>query len=510
MTTPAQALVHHLSQSERLDAWIASLSSAELAVLPYVFDVWARPEQHIPTRHWRTCGLDGGRGFGKGYVLGRFVNDRVMAGLESRVALAAPTDDRVEEVQRVALIEYAEPWQRPERKGKGLIWPNGVEAIAFSSDAPERGRGDNVSLLWCTEIVAWKPHSREAFFNNLYTACRVGEARVVWDSTAKGRNEVRAKLEMMHELDPEQHVIIHGTMFDNPLLSTAYLRSQWLLYPPGVRRDEELFGKSFREAGGALWKQIYFDRSRVKEAPGLEWLMVTVDPATSQDESADETGIVRGGRAKDGHVYVTDDRSGKYAPEDWGDIAVELANPSRPGAGRIGIERKRIGDQAAFVLKSRAENRKWRTRVIGRDEPWPAWDPGCIFIREYNTNDSKGTRADGPAVETEAGRVHLVEPDPDAEKPIFAELEKECVTYVPGVTVRSPNRLDAFAYLVAELRELKLDSPKDHGRDAKAAEAANAALQERLSRGSVPAGRIVGGLDKSGGLGAIPARRMGL
>jgi phage terminase large subunit-like protein len=486
--------------------WLGALSDAELAVTAWSdVTLWLRPEQHIPAHRWSTCGFTGGRGFGKSMAIARWLNARVMAGLETSIALAAPNDDRVDEVQIKALINYAEPWQRPERYHGGLRWPNGCEAIAYSAEAPERGRGDNMSLSWCTEIVAWRPGTREDFFKNLYTATRVGEARMVWDSTAKGRNEVRTLLEEWHDSDPMAHVIVPGTTFDNPLLSTAYLRGQWRSYA-GVRREEELGGKSFRESAGALWKQSYFDSSRVAEAPALEWTVVCVDPATSTDESADETGIMSGGRARDGHAYVTCDASGRLGPNEWGDKAIDLAHPSRPGAGRIGIERKKIGDNAAFVIKSRAENRKLRTRMIGKDEPWPAWDPTCIFIREYNPQEGKGARAEGPAAETEAGRAHLVDPDPAS--PRFADLEKECTTYVPGTTKRSPNRLDAFAYLVTELRELRLDSPPDHARDAAAAVAMQAALDARLRGGTAPSPTLARGGGFGGAVGG--GRRMGL
>lgn len=488
--------------------WLERLSDAEWLSVAYELGEWLRPEQHVPPHHWSTCGFTGGRGFGKTACVAPWINARVEAGLEKRIALAAPNDDRVDEVQIHSLIEYSTPWFRPERHGGGLRWPNGVEAIAYSAEAPERGRGDNMSLTWCTEIVAWRPGTREAFFKNLHTATRVGEARLIWDSTAKGRNEVRALLESWHEADPRAHVIVPGTTFDNPILSTAYLRNQWILYA-GVRREEELLGRSFRESAGALWKQAWFDATRVTEAPSFEWFAVCVDPATSTDESADETGIVAGGRAKGGHAYATTDASGRHSPAEWGDRAVALADPRQgPAYGRVGIERKKIGDHAAACIKSRAENRGLRVRVIGRDDPWPAWDPTCIFVREYSPQDGKGVRAEGPAVETEAGRVHLVDPDPDA--PRFADLEKECTTFVPGETKRSPNRLDAFAYLVTELRELRLDSPPDHARDAAAAVSLQAQLDARL-RGGVTPGKVVGALGAGAGIGVVPgARRMGL
>jgi len=493
--------------------WVDSLSPAELAILPWCFDVWLRPEQHIPSHKWRTCGLAGGRGFGKSIAVARWINARVMAGLESKVAFLGPTEDRVDEVQRQSLIDYAEPWQCPERDGKlGLVWPNGIKAIGFTSEREGRSRSQNVSLAWLTEIVDWKPGTREEAFRNLYTATRVGESRVIWDSTAKGRNEVRTLLEELHEHDPEIHVIVPGTMFDNPGLSTTYLRSQWGLYS-GVRREEELMGASYRESEGALWTQVVLDRARVGAAPELDQIIVTIDPATSVHDTADETGINVGGRGKhDGHTYLLEDLSGKHTSRDWADLAIKHADPRTlgPRRGRIGVERKRIGDAAAEVLKSRAETAGLRVRVIGKDEEWPPFDQTCLFIREYSPQESKGSRADGPAAETEAQRVHLVDPE-YPETPRFADLEKECTTYVPGVTKRSPNRLDAFAYLVAELRDLRLDSPPDHARDAATAARLHDELQTALRRAVTPEDLRRGELAKASFGGVVRGgRRLGL
>lgn len=491
-------------------SWFAGLSVAERLALSRAFDIWIRPEQRIPTHLWKTCGLVGGRGFGKSAVVATYINERVNAGLETHLALMAPTENRVNEVQIQSLIDYAPPGQAPERYQGGLVWPNGVKALAFTPEAPGRSRSENISLSWCTEIVDWSPAKREEAFDNLFTATRVGDSRMIWDSTAKGRNDLRAKLESWNRLNPRQHVLMHGTTFDNPLLTTPYLQGQWLSYT-GVRRAEELFGMSFDEAEGAAWSQELFDRTRVAAIPesGLDWFYVAVDPATSTYNTADETGIVAGGRGrKNGHAYVLEDRTGKHTASEWKRIVVDLADPRKPGPygsrrGRAVIERKHLGEAAAELIKSEAESRGLRTRILQRGETWPAFDGGCIFIREQNTNLSKGTRAEGPAAETDAGRVHLVDPH-YPEQPAFADLETECTTYVPGVTKRSPNRLDALVYFVLEARELRLDSPADHAAEARAAAIANTELQKQL-RSPAPAL----GLGAASGLVA-GGRRFGL
>lgn len=476
---PALAVAH-------LDPWfIESLSDVERAVLPWFWDLWLRPEQRLPQHHWRTCGLDGGRGWGKSWCIGIEINARVRAGLESHILLMAPTEDRVEQVQLKALIETAPPWWRPERYKGGLRWPNGVQALTFTPEAPGRTRGENASLSWCTELVDWKHTTRLEAFDNLSTATRIGRAQIIWDSTSKGRNDLLSTLRAMHAKDSTQHVIVGGTTFDNPLLSLQYLRAEYERYT-GARRDEELFGKHFDEAAGASWKQAWLDRTRVPFAPAFEWEHVAIDPAQSTNPGSDETGLIRGGRAKDGHAYVVEDATGKYQPEQWGDIAVGWCNRGR--GGRITIERNHLGDNAVYVLRSRASNVGLLVKVIGREDPWPPLDPRCIHVREVVSRDSKAERAAGPAAETEAGRVHLVGEFPD--------LEKEMTSYVPGTGQRSPNRYDAASFCIAELRELMLESKRDRGEDVRAAaqaqERIKAALQRGPARMTAGSGRRIG------------------
>lgn len=459
------------------DEWLGSLSVAELAVLPWLFDAWLRPEQVIPRAAWRSYGFDGGRGFGKSICIGAEIDRRVRAGEERKIALMAPTEARVEEVQLQTLLDVAPPWDRPELYKGGLRWSNGTIALAFTPEAPGRTRSENLSLSWLCEIVDWNPHTAVEAYQNITTATRIGRAQFIWDSTNKGRNEVLESIREMHVRDPATHIIIGGTTFDNPLLSDQYLREEYRKYS-GVRRDEELFGRHFAEAAAALFKQLWLNRSRVTTAdvPALEIELVSIDPAQSINPGSDETGLVKGGRARDGHVYVQEDRTGRYSPEEWGDIAVSYC---RRG-GNISIERNHIGEHGSYVIRSRAMSAlgpDMGVRILAKDEPWPARDDRCIFIREQWSRESKGTRADGPAAETEAGRVHLVGE--------FPQLETQLVTYVPG-SGRSPNNYDAFAYLVTELRELWRGPRPDGRRNVQIAAEMQRRLTSALATAAVP------------------------
>jgi phage terminase large subunit-like protein len=263
-------------------------------------------------------------------------------------------------------------------------------------------------------------------------------------------------------------------MFQNPHLSDTYLKREWNARS-GVRREEESLGRHFSQAAGALWDQEWIDRTRVDAAPALEIRHVGIDPASSVSETADETGLCLGGRARDGQAYVLEDRSGRHKPDRWGDIALDWM----PHGGRCTVETNQGGDQTVEVLRSRATNRGQRVYELGRGEKWPEPEPGVVYVRRQFSRDSKGTRAEGPSVEWQAGRAHIVGELPD--------LEREMTTYVPGER-KSPNRLDAMVFVVSELRGLGVNAEdRDSAGEASAAVRISELLSERSRRGAAPA-----------------------
>ncbi len=458
-------------------AWLERLTPEQVAVALHAWELWARPEQRVPSHDWSTCGWDSARGFGKTAGICAWVNAEVEAGRETKIGLMAPTEARTEEVQIKGLIAAAPPWFVPERFSRdgssGLRWPNGVEAISFTSATSGGARGGNFSLAWFTEIVDYRANTRSEAFANLATATRVGRARILWDSTSKGRNEVLEGLRAANARDPRTHVIIGGTMFQNPHLSDQYLKREWNARS-GVRREEESLGRHFSQADGALWDQAWIDRTRVEAPPELEIRHVGIDPASSVSETSDDTGLCLGGRGRDGHAYILEDRSGRHKAAQWGDIALDWM----PTGGRSTVETNQGGDQTVEVLRGRASNRGLRVYELGRAERWPELEPGVVYVRRQFSRDSKGTRAEGPSVEFEAGRCHIVGEQHD--------LEREMTTYVPGER-KSPNRLDAMVFVISELRGLNDNSePVDTAGASAAATRVSELLAGRVAAGATP------------------------
>lgn len=424
---------------------LESFSDLELLVLRYAHDLWMRPEQRIPRYDWHYFGFICGRGWGKTEAIGCEINRRVECGEARHIGLMAPNDDRVDEVQFTTLIETSKPWFRPERYRRGLRWPNGVTAIGFTPLAPGRPRSENLDLTWLTEIVDWNESSRVEAFNNITTATRLGRSQVIWDTTAKGRNDVIMFLENLNGINARMYPIQRGSMFDNPMLTGKYLRTELRKYT-GRRREEEIEGKSFRESEGALWAQDWIDRHRVTERPANPAItLVSVDPALSAGPDSDPFGIVIGSRGRDGHAYVFEDLSAKYTPDQWGSIVVQKCLEYQ-AAGVI-IERNHAGDNPTFVVRACARDvdPDITVRVLRRDEPFPYYTPKMIYVRELVSANPKTTRAAGPAAQTKAGKVHVVG--------TFDDLERQWTTYVPGLS-KSPNNYDAAAQLLSELLEL--------------------------------------------------------
>jgi phage terminase large subunit-like protein len=444
--------------------FFSQLSQLERLVLANMWSERLRTNQKFPNYRWKYCGWICGRGYGKSLAIAAEINRRVMNGEARQLALMAHSTERSEEVQIKFLVDTSPPWFRAAMHKGGVLWPNGATANVFTPEAPGRSRGENLELSWLCELVDWVHTGRDEAFDNITTATRIGASQVFWDTTSKGRNSLILRLLRMNESDPVRYPIIRGTTFDNPMFDPDYLRSEYEKYS-GARRDEELFGKTFAESQGALWLQKWIDNNRVSDPPLRPRLrLVSIDPALSDASFADETGIVVGSVA-DRVAYAEKDLTGRYRPESWGDIVVNECISGN--ASGVVIERNHLGDNATYVLRSRAKEHNMQVRVLEKKQRFPQHTRGIIYVREVVSNRTKETRAAAPATETEAGNVKFVGE--------FSQLEDELTSYEPGIG-RSPNRYDAFSQMINELLELGDDRNREG--DMKAAKDAQTTMQK--------------------------------
>jgi len=449
------------------------LPREELVAALFDTDLWLRPAQRVPLTRFGSFGIIAGRGWGKTHGIAFEINRRVEAGEASAIGLMAPTDDRTRDVQVAALVEHSKPWFRATEYRGGVRWPNGVIAEPHTAEKAGRTRSSNFDLAWLTELCDWQHTTRREAFDNITTACRVGRnPTYFWDTTSKGKNEVIQFLLAQHAANPEWHILRRGAMFENPHLTTEYLATEVRKYGIGTRRyDEEVRGLAFNESAGALWKQQWLDDHRVAEAPperDIELKLHAWDPALSDSPDADEQGSTSACRTRDGHVYILADHSTRETPSVVAERIV-LDCKDRGFSGAV-LERNHAGNMPRDLITLHAKNHAMKVEVLPReDAAFPRRKQGVIYIREYMTADTKQTRATAPAAAYSRGVVHHVGR--------LTALELEQTTWEP-CSRRSPNRLDAGAYAVAELLEVAIRNKKDNAGAVTGA----AKLQDMITR----------------------------
>ncbi len=156
------------------------------------------------------------------------------------------------------------------------------------------------------------------------------------------------------------------------------------------------------------------------EAPIFKRIVIDIDPAVKATDTSDETGIVAVGLGFNDHVYILEDASGVYKPADWCIQAVMLYNKWK--ADRVVGEVNNGGDLIETVLRTVAKN---------------------IPYTGVHATRNKLTRAEPVAALYEQGKAHHVGR--------FVELEYEQTTWAAKKGDKSPNRIDALVWGVAEL-----------------------------------------------------------
>ena len=219
---------------------------------------------------------------------------------------------------------------------------------------------------------------------------------------------------------PENYAAMRINPADNAAnLPPGYIENT-LAGLPVRQRIRFLEGRFSDECTGALWKQDELDEHRVVTVPELERIVIGVDPAVSSGEDSDLTGIVAAGRGIDGRIYILDDRSCRASPLEWAKKVIFLYRELE--ADRVVGEINNGGDLIENLLRE--------------------FDPDVSF-RAVRATRGKSVRAEPVAALYEKGRV--------SHAGVFRDLEDELTGYVPSMTRKSPDRMDALVWAVSDL-----------------------------------------------------------
>lgn len=185
-----------------------------------------------------------------------------------------------------------------------------------------------------------------------------------------------------------------------------------------IKYDREYLGKDYEDVEDALWRMAMI--LRVSELPPMKRIVVAIDPAATAKDTSDDTGIIVAGLGVDGRGYVLEDKTGKYSPNGWAKIAINLYHKWE--ADRIIGEKNNGGDMIKTIIHN-------LDKTVSYKEVW--------------ASRGKMTRAEPIAARYEEEEVsHLG---------VLPELETEMTTWAALSGQKSPNRVDALVWCLTEL-----------------------------------------------------------
>lgn len=443
----AELLARSPAAKQRL---LQSLSPEDLRDLQFHWPFWARPSQQAPRGDWLIWAIIAGRGFGKTRTGAEMVREWAETLPGCRIALVGRTAADVRDVMirgESGILEISHPQFRPryEPSKRLLTWPNGSTAQAYSAEEPDHLRGPQHHKAWADELAAWR--FVQETWDQLSMTMRlrthpdhswVTEPQVIITTTPR-------PLPILREILARDGTIpTRGSTFENRAnLPTAYLSSLVQNYLGTRIGRQELLAEIFEDVEGALWTAQMIEAQRwraggvgTREFPAMSRIVVGVDPAMVQGPDRDETGILVCGRTHDGRGFVLGDWSTDGSPDSWGAAVLEAYDHF--GADAIVVETNRGGDMVMQVIRNACQAGVDRD---GKRIP-PRQCPRLIPVRA-SRGQGKDTRAEPIVAMYERGRIY--------HAGTFPQLEEQMCTWVPGVTRKSPDRMDAMVYAFLEL-----------------------------------------------------------
>lgn len=412
----------------------------------------ARADQLPPPGDWFVWLILAGRGWGKSRTAAEWCLAKARRYPGCRIALVASTasDTRDTMIEgESGLLNCADPeelrggsidnaWNRSLGE---LFLGNGSRFKTYTSERPRKLRGPQHHFAWADEAAFWtdayKGPITDTTWSNLVIGTRLPKMPG-WDDEYKTQIVIAttprpvALLRTTDEhparrglMQRETTIMTRGKTVDNLANLSENYRAQVVAPLVGTRLGrQELDGELLDERDDALWSRTTIDETRVDPdlVPDLVRIVVGVDPAVTDGESAAETGIVVVGASRDGHGYVLADYTLRGSPKQTMKQVVDAFH--RHKADRVVAEVNNGGDYIGTLLHT--------------------IDPNIPY-RKVTATRGKAVRAEPVSALYEQRRVH--------HAGSFPQLEDQMVTWAPMDEV-SPDRMDALVWAITDLKDM--------------------------------------------------------
>jgi phage terminase large subunit-like protein len=380
----------------------------------------ARESQLPPPGDWRIWLILAGRGFGKTRTGAETLRQWIRDGICKRLALISETEVDARKVMvegASGLLTVHHPKEKPiyEPSKRQLIWPNGAIASCFSAEAYEQLRGPQFDGASVDELAKFK--NAQKVWDQLMFCLRLGNnPRVIVTTTPRPTPLIKNLL-----IDPDVFVTKGSTFENEKNLAKPFLNYLRKHYEKTWLGRQEIYADVIEEKEGSLWTPQLLERAckGYQQSP-LVRLVIAIDPAVSNKENSDETGIIAAGLTENGFGVVLEDLSMKGSAHHW--IQRAIAAYHRLKADRIVAEVNMGGDLVEQLIRSH---------------------DATVSYKAVRATRGKAIRAEPIAALYERGQIWHAQH--------FDKLEDQLCSYVPGESGKSPDRMDALVWAMTDL-----------------------------------------------------------
>lgn len=339
--------------------------------------------------------------------------------------------------------------QKYNRSLGELVFNTGARARFFSGEDPEALRGWQSTDVWGDELCAWK--YAQSTFDMAMFGLRLGNPEATWTTTPKNLPVLRALM-----AEPGCVVTRSTTYANRANLSPTFFQTIVRKYEGTTLGRQELEGQILEQTQGALWLREWFDRegfrvspmlfnegrrSVFRPAPGLERIVVALDPSVSDPQRRidpnrvpDACGLIVAGMDAAGVGYVVRDFTEVMPPAKWARMAVRLYDLCH--ASGVIAEANQGGELIREVIQGIASN---------------------VSVTLVHASMGKRPRAEPVALLYEQHRIRHCG--------VFADLEDQMTTWDSlDPTARSPNNVDALVWAFHALGLCQATGIRTHDR----------------------------------------------
>ena len=246
---------------------------------------------------------------------------------------------------------------------------------------------------------------------------RIGRnPRVIVTTTPKSSQFLKKLMK-----DPDV-IVTKGSTFENAKnLAKPFLNYIRQHYEKSILGRQELYADFVESREGALWTPTLLEQARRSfQNVALRRIVIAIDPAVTHKAGSDETGIIAAGVTEEGIGVVLEDLSLKGPAHQWMQKAIDGYH--RLKGDRIVAEVNMGGDLIEHLLRTHDKT---------------------ISYKGVHATRGKLTRAEPITALYEKGKVWHAS--------LFSKLEDQLLSYVPGTTSQSPDRLDALVWALTDL-----------------------------------------------------------